>query len=292
MRILQSETSVPLMAYYGGKGHHVDWINEYLPRSAAAYIEAFTGSAAVGLARPKAKIEVFNDLDPGVANLYRVIQTDADELQLRLNFTLNARAEHDLCDIAEEARIRGAGESDDVEWARQHLVLIRQSFSGIFNGSWGYTRQSKSQSFHRVVDRIGPVAHRLRGATIENLHFADLIRKYEKLGPDVAWYLDPPYVPATRVSAQVYRCEMTLHEHELLLSMITGLSGMVVLSGYPSELYDVALKGWMRATKSVACYASGHPRHAGMPIKPRRTECLWINPAAQDRLRQEHRLAE
>jgi DNA adenine methylase len=291
MHILQSETCVPVMGYFGGKTLHVDWVGRYMPRSAEAYIEGFAGSAAVGLARPKAKIEVFNDLDPGVANLYRVIQNNPEELQQRLNFTLHARTEHNLCDDAEEVRCGGSNADDSVEWARQHVVLVRQSFSGIFRGSWGYTRQTRGQSFHRVVDLIPPVAHRLRDATIENLHFADLIRKYGALGSNTVWYFDPPYMPATRVSARVYRCEMSVEEHETLLSMINGLSGMVVLSGYPSDLYDSALKGWMRVTKSVPCYASGHPKHAGMPAKSRRTECLWVNPAAQDRLRQEHRLA-
>ncbi|WP_244424650.1 hypothetical protein [Methylobacterium nodulans] len=48
---------------------------------------------------------------------------------------------------------------------------------------------------------------------------------------------------------------------------------MVVLSGYPSPVYDAALPGWTRVER--AAHADGARA---------RTEVLWINPRAAARL--------
>lgn len=53
---------------------------------------------------------------------------------------------------------------------------------------------------------------------------------------------------------------------------------MVILNGYPSELYDTALRGWMKYTKDSR--ASTY-RGTGL-----RTEVIWINPACADALAQ------
>ena len=45
--------------------------------------------------------------------------------------------------------------------------------------------------------------------------------------------------------------EMTDAQHGELLAFLEGLTGMVVLSGYPSETYDAALKGWRRIEREA-----------------------------------------
>jgi DNA adenine methylase len=288
MRTIYNNTCRPITSYYGGKGSQLDWLPGFLPTSAAAYVEVFSGSAAVGLARPSCDTEIFNDADPAIANLYRVLQTNAEELRLGAYFTLHSRREHAQC--VQAARLHDPNSPiDRVEWARRHLVLIRQSFASQFAGSWGYSREAGSNAFPSIVDLIPPAAHRLQNATVENMHFADLIAKYD-FGGEGLWYMDPPYVPETRVAKRVYHCEMTVEEHKQLLGLIRGMSDMVVLSGYRSALYDTALEGWLRVEHDVAVLASNVSARSGTGSKPRRTECLWINQAAQKRLRKEGRL--
>jgi DNA adenine methylase len=65
--------------------------------------------------------------------------------------------------------------------------------------------------------------------------------------------------------------------HVRLLDTVQKLAGFVVLSGYPSDLYDYALKGWRRVTS--ATYADG--------ARPR-TEVLWINPRCAQALDRMH----
>jgi hypothetical protein len=53
---------------------------------------------------------------------------------------------------------------------------------------------------------------------------------------------------------------------------------MVVLSAYPSGLYDASLVGWRRLQKTA--YTGANVKVA----KAKRTEVLWLNPAAVERL--------
>jgi DNA adenine methylase len=63
---------------------------------------------------------------------------------------------------------------------------------------------------------------------------------------DTLIYLDPPYLMHTRsCQRRIYRCELELPEqHQQLLKIIKGLTCMVLISGYYSELYAQELAGW------------------------------------------------
>ena len=94
-------------------------------------------------------------------------------------------------------------------------------------------------------------------------------------GPDTLHYCDPPYLPETRDKGGDYRHEMSETDHAALLIFLRGLRGHVILSGYPSALYDEMLPGWERIDRPAL--ADGARA---------RTECLWLSPStrAQGRL--------
>jgi len=78
-------------------------------------------------------------------------------------------------------------------------------------------------------------------------------------------YCDPPYLAHTRTSGRQYRCDYTEADHLALLSLLQSLPCRVILSGYPSSLYDDRLKHW----NSVELQAM---TRGGV-----RTEKLWFN---------------
>ena len=78
-------------------------------------------------------------------------------------------------------------------------------------------------------------------------------------------YSDPPYLQRTRKSQRRYRYDYTQADHEQLLESLTGLLCLVMLSGYPSELYERALQGWHSLSLQVM-------NQAGVV-----TEKLWCN---------------
>ncbi len=84
-------------------------------------------------------------------------------------------------------------------------------------------------------------------------------------------YSDPPYLRHTRKSARRYRHDYEDADHVALLALLGRLPCRVMISGYPSALYDEHLAGWRSLSLQVM-------NQAGVV-----TEKLWFN-FAPDRL--------
>jgi site-specific DNA-adenine methylase len=78
-------------------------------------------------------------------------------------------------------------------------------------------------------------------------------------------YSDPPYLLHTRTSSRRYRFEYQEQDHVELLELLKTLPCQVMLSGYPSSLYDGLLKEWQTIELQVM-------NQGGV-----RTEKIWFN---------------
>jgi DNA adenine methylase len=118
-------------------------------------------------------------------------------------------------------------------------------------------------------ERLAPAAARLARVSLECRPALDLIASYGAHG-QVLLYVDPPYLGATRASTN-YRCEMPhADQHRELATALRAVAAAVVVSGYPSDLYDLELyPDWHRTTITTGT-GQGH-RWAT------RTEVLWSN---------------
>lgn len=258
-------TNRTVLRYHGGKHLLAQWIISHFPAH-RCYVEPFSGAASVLMQKSRSKAEIYNDLDGDIVNLFRVLRDQAEELRQRVTLTPFARSEFDL---AYEVS------ADPVEKARR--MLVRAAFgraSASASSPWkasfrNYVGAGRSTTaamdWANYANYIGEFTQRLQGVVIENMKAAELILQCES--DNTLFYLDPPYVTATRDLAQDYRHEMTDLEHIELLERIKSLKGMFVVSGYRSELYDKIFEGWRREdTKSFADGAS------------ERTECVWLSP--------------
>lgn len=79
--------------------------------------------------------------------------------------------------------------------------------------------------------------------TFINADAISFLREYAWRGDEFV-YCDPPYLMSTRRSGSLYRHEMTDDQHLDLLSIILTMPAAVMISGYPSELYNRHLCGW------------------------------------------------
>ncbi|AVX04320.1 site-specific DNA-methyltransferase (adenine-specific) [Maritalea myrionectae] len=264
----------PVLRWHGGKWMLAPWIIEHFPAH-QVYVEPFGGAASVLMRKTRSYAEIYNDLDCEVVNLFRVLRSDkAKRLVEAVRQTPFARDEF------KEAYQRS---SDPVERARR---LIIRSFMGF--GSNGHNRvtgfransnRSGTTPTHDWVnypDSLATVVKRLEGVTVENRDAVDVMAQHD--APTTLHYVDPPYVMATRDGGEDYAHEMDDQDHAELLEFLKSLSGMVVLSGYPHPLYEVSLNGWRRIERKAL--ADG--------AKPR-TEVLWINAAAAQRLDEKER---
>ncbi|WP_025094583.1 DNA adenine methylase [Acinetobacter soli] len=265
----------PLIRYHGGKFRLAPWVISHFPKH-TCYTESFGGAAGVLLQKPRAYAEVYNDLDGEVVNLFSVLRNEDDRNKLieLLVFTPYSRIDFEEawepCD-------------NPIEKARRLIIRAQMGFgsAGASKGITGFRIDTKraygtAQSLWVTYpNHLADVGQRLSGVLIENRTAIQILRDHD--GAETLHYVDPPYVHDTRYSGaktgRVYRHEMTDQDHEELLKVLLDLDGKVIVSGYPSELYNDYLGQWKRVDTS-ARISSGR----GTDI---RKECLWISPKAQ-----------
>jgi DNA adenine methylase len=260
----------PPMPYFGSKQTIAEQIVSLMPEH-QHYVEPFAGSLSVLLAKPRTKMETVNDLDDRLMTFWRVLRDQGDELARVCELTPHSRGEYVACRDA-------APVDDDVETARRVWVLLTQSRGGASRGKqsgWRYYLDPTSTSigFPRYLDgyrdRMPPAAARLHGVSLESMPALDLIAKYGAC-PDVLLYVDPPYLGSLRAGNR-YRHELrTDAEHRELGKALRSAAAAVVVSGYPSDLYDRELfADWSRVEIASATGNGGGQRE--------RTEVVWSN---------------
>lgn len=258
----------PPFSYYGGKTSIASLIAALLPEH-SHYVEPYAGSLAVLLAKPPSPLETVNDLDGDLMMFWRVLRDRPDELIRVCALTPHSRAE-----------LAAAWEptDDELERARRVWVILTQSRGATLRHSktgWKqYVAPGTSTGMpgylDAYVERMAAVAERLRSVSLECMPALDLIATYGA-HEDVLLYVDPPYLGSTRGRGPRYRHEMRSEaEHRELADALHACKAAVVISGYPSDLYDRELyAGWDRHTiASTTGNATGDRS---------RTEVLWSN---------------
>ncbi len=131
------------------------------------------------------------------------------------------------------------------------------------------SQRSVPRQLAGLAGEIGAVARRMQRVSLECQPALDIVASYGDR-PGVLLYLDPPYVAATRNGTN-YAHEMPgADEHRELADALRNCRAAVVLSGYPSPLYDELYEGWYREQASAS---TGNGR-AG---ERARVEVLWSN---------------
>ncbi|MDR3488760.1 MAG: DNA adenine methylase [Bradyrhizobium sp.] len=264
----------PLMRYHGGKWRIAPWIIDNFPPH-QVYVEPFGGAASVLLRKPRSYAEIYNDLDEDVVALFAVMRDReaVAELVRQVILTPYARAEFELSYLPTDDRIERARRLLVRSWMAHGSSGLRGHKTGFRLGS---TREysTAAQDWLNFPAAIPAIVERLQGVVIERRPTAQVIAREDR--PDTLFYVDPPYMFETRSKKRIgndlyhgYRHELDDEAHRALLDQLVGLSSMVVLSGYPTALYDIALPGWMRIEKDARADRG-----------EARTEVLWINPQA------------
>jgi DNA adenine methylase len=260
----------PPIKWHGGKHFLAATIVAIMPPH-THYVEPYFGGGSVLLAKdPEGVSEVVNDLDGSLTNFWRVLQQDASFNKFRQRLEAVPLSETEWQDAA-----RGPS-SDPVEAAVQFFVHCRQSLAGRMDSFTPLSRtrtrrgmNEQASAWLTAVEGLAAVHARLKRVAILNRDALDAIRDQD--GPDTLFYLDPPYLRETRSRGEVYTHEMSDTQHAELLDVVRQCEGRVMLSGYPSELYDRRLRNWTRHEFAVPNHAAGGNQ------KRRMTEIVWCN---------------
>lgn len=256
--------------WYGGKFSHLDFILPHVPSDAGHYCDVFGGSAAVLLNRPPAPVETYNDLDSELVNFFETLRNDGDELIRAIGLTPFSREE--LVRSCEAA----TGLSR-LERARRFYVRARQTRTGLAQtssqGRWAHCVLTSRAGMAGAVSRwlgsvegLSEIVQRLLRVQIENAPALEVIQRYDTEA--TVFYLDPPYVHASRGDRSAYGYEMTDADHERLAAVLHAIRGRAVLSGYRTFLYDELYADWRRVdAPEKTCHSVRAPRR----------ESLWLS---------------
>lgn len=227
-----------------------------------SYLEPFFGSGAVLFNKPPSAIETVNDIDGDITNFFKVLREKPDELAEAVSLTPYAR---EVFDDAHENR-----GTDEFDRAYRFAIRSRMGHgfktyqkTGFKIDVYARERSYCVSVWNQMPERIKTAALRLKEVQIENRPALDLINKFNH--DNVLIYADPPYLLNTRGGKQ-YRHEMNEQDHVDLLDALKQHKGYVILSGYPSDMYDYELKEWHRIERKSYNQNSD-----------RRTEVLWMN---------------
>lgn len=262
----------PLMRYFGGKWRIAPWIVKHFPPH-TCYVEPFAGAGSVLLRKEPSEYEYLNDADAEVVNLFDMLRTRHDEFIRAIELTPFSRLE----------LRRSLEPTDDLlERARRLYIRAWQARGGPraqWNTGWRFqvvkARGKRAADDWNDIGHLWGIVNRLKQVGIECDDYVPVLGRFD--APTTLFYVDPPYLGTTRSRRWLdkgYAHDFTTEDdHRALAGHLAALAGMVVLSGYPSDLYRELYcdQGWeMRSkrTKTDVGYA---------------VEAIWINPSAIER---------
>lgn len=264
-----------MFTWYGGKHYITPWILENFPKSHTygAYVEAYGGSGKTLLRKSPSQVEVFNELNSNVVNVWRVAQERGAELVRELWKIPEGRNSFE--------RYRDAGVNcEPLKNAVREIVIRQMSFNGcqkhfspdhVKPGKWKRNANGWMNLICRYRDEYIP---RIQGVKIHNEDALNVMRQYDS--DNTLLYLDPPYVHESRTISHRddYEFEYSDADHIRMCETIRELKGYVCLSGYRNWIYDYYLKDWRTVDKEFKNRAG---QWADGAVSTRRTETLWMN---------------
>lgn len=201
---------------------------EFPPMNAVSrYIEVFGGAGWVLFAKEpvSGQLEVINDIDGNLVNLYRCIKYHCGELQRELDGYNVSREQ--FFDCKAQLNVRGL---TDIQRAARYYVIIRTSF-GADQQSFGTNRKNLVDS----IEYLPEIKRRLKYVLLENKDCTDLVKVYDR--PDALFYLDPPYLGAE----QYFSFNFGMDDHQRLHDCLAHIKGKFILSynnePFINELY-------------------------------------------------------
>lgn len=243
---------------YGGKTTLAKWIVGHFPPH-RIYLEPFCGSCSVLFAKERSFVEIVNDLDYRIINMFEQVRSHPQELAALLWATPYSKSNW-----------REVWEPDALEDARLLIAQGQQFYCGNGNTStWAIDKSPKNHKPKNQVWadwflRILPAAARLRDVQVLN---EDAIKAIERVyqEPQALIYVDPPYVS----HENEYRFKV---EYARLVEVLRASTARVIVSEYP--LADNFFPGWHRVAKTTA----GKARTGRHNTKAKeKTEVLFMN---------------
>lgn len=262
----------PLVKYHGGKYHQCEFIIErFIDHE--IYLEPFGGAASVLLNKQQSAAEIYNDLDNKIFNLMCVVKNDCENFLSAIR-KVKYDKESYLCQRA----IYRSPEFDNLPDFDRAVItyIVRRMSRGGLAGTFSWSKRvaadgtgAEEKAYWTMLDQIPIISQRLSNVLCFNKDAISVIQEYDS--PKTLIYLDPPYPKQTRVFQNAYLKEMTDDQHIELATAVKAVKSKVIISSYPSTLYEQLFSNWRTESQFIPNHSS-HEK-----VKELKQEKLWFN---------------
>ncbi|WP_162860576.1 DNA adenine methylase [Pseudothauera hydrothermalis] len=207
----------PFLNYVGGKRRLAKRIVAMLPEH-VCYCEPFGGMGAVLLAKPRSKVEVWNDIDGGLANVMRIVRYHPDALADELRWMLVHRAER-------LRWLKDAPGETDIQRAARWIMVRHSGFQGSAGKGFHVGKATGMKPRDTLIEQMFDVSRRLSGVSIECLPWQRVIDLYD--APGTVFFCDPPYADGDQ---ECYEHAFTEADHLALRDRLRAVKGRWILT--------------------------------------------------------------
>jgi len=208
------------ISYLGGKSLLVDTIVPLIPPH-KVYVEPFAGAAWVLFGKEPSKVEVLNDINVDIVNLYRVVKNHMEEFVRTFKWILVSREEFERFKKLPPETLT------DIQRAVRFFYLLKNGYASKLDFSTFSSSKTSKSSFNilRIEEMLSDAHIRLSRVYIENKPYQHIIEKFD--GKDTCFYVDPPY----------YNCEhyygkgiFERSDFDTLKGLLSAVQGRFIMS--------------------------------------------------------------
>lgn len=208
----------PIIPWIGGKRRLASQIMATFTDH-TCYVEPFAGAAAIFFAKEPVKVEVLNDINGDLVNLYRVVQHHLDEFVRQFRWALSSRQ------LFEWAKATAPTTLTDIQRAARFFFLQKQAFGGKVDGQTFGTATTAPARLNllRIEESLSEAHLRLNGVVVEHLPWADVVTRYDR--PHTLFFMDPPYWGTAG-----YGVEFGLEQYARMADLMRSMKGRAVVT--------------------------------------------------------------
>lgn len=212
------KTVLPIVPWIGGKRRLAKYILPLFPEH-TCYVEPFCGAAALFFLKKPGKVEVINDINGDLMNLYRVVKHHPDEFLRQFEWSLVGREEYDRLKSVPAETLT------DIQRAARFYYLQKQNFGSRVGGYifGADTMRAPKLDLSRIREDLSRANKRLIRTRIEHLGWRQCIERYDR--PHTLFYCDPPYW-----GTEGYGVDFPLVEYERMAGLAKSIKGKMVIS--------------------------------------------------------------
>ena len=235
----------PIIPWIGGKRRLAKHIIPLFPEH-TCYVEPFCGAAALYFLKEPAKVEVINDINGELINLYRVVKHHLEEFIRQFKFALTSRTIYEWMQITPPETLT------DIQRAARFFYLQKLAFGGKVDGQTFGTATTSAPRLNllRIEEDMSQAHLRLSRTIIEHLSWHDCVTKYDR--EHTLFYCDPPYW-----GTEGYGVDFNLDQYARMADLAKSIQGKMVISVNDIPEMREAFKGLTMESVGISYTVGG-----------------------------------